>query len=163
MDSSKRPSPESLGEIGIFGGLDSESLSILSTELELRTVDPGQVVVNEGDTDAEMFVVIYGELEVMKKAADGRMVRVALFGPGDWLGDMSGLDVQPRSATVRSLAQTHMLVMSSHDVRHHLYERDAKAYAIFVMNVARELSRRLRVANGLLSQVMLGISGSMQP
>ena len=163
MDVNQRPTPESLGEIGIFGGLDEESLSVLTEQLEIRVVEPGQVVVNEGDTDAEMFVVLYGELEVMKKATDGRMVRVALFGPGGWFGDMSVLDVQPRSATVRSLARTQMLVMSSHDVRHYLYERDPKAYAIFVMNVARELSRRLRVANGLLSQVMLGISGSMQP
>jgi len=110
-----------------------------------------------------MFVVLSGELEVIKERADGRRVQVAMFGPGNWFGDMSILDVQPRSATVRSLAASRLLVITAQDVRHLLYERDVRAYSLFVMNVARELSRRLRVANGLLAQVMMGMSGSIQP
>ncbi len=139
------------------------SLEVLSKELSARKADPGDVIVTEGETAAEMFVVLSGELEVIKESPDGRRVRVAMFGPGDWFGDMSILDVQPRSATVRALAVSQLLIVTAQDVRHHLYERDVRAYALFIMNVARELSRRLRVANGLLGQVMLGMYGSIQP
>jgi len=163
MNPAPTPSPEALSSIGLFGGLDDESLAVLSNKLSAREAAPGHVVVAEGETDAEMFVVLSGELEVLKKRADGRRVQVAMFGPGDWFGDMSILDVQPRSATVRSLAASQLLVITAHDVRHLLYERDVRAYSLFVMNVARELSRRLRVANGVLAQVMMGMSSSIQP
>jgi CRP/FNR family cyclic AMP-dependent transcriptional regulator len=163
MDSAPTPAPEVLGNLGLFGGLDEASLRVLSEELSARHAAPGDVVVTEGDTDAEMFVVLSGELEVMKERTDGHRVQVAMFGPGDWFGDMAILDVQPRSATVRALAPSELLVITAQDVRHHLYERDVRAYSLFVMNVARELSRRLRVANGVLAQVIMGMSGSIQP
>ncbi|MEO0325693.1 MAG: hypothetical protein AAF447_22240, partial [Myxococcota bacterium] len=49
--------------------------------------------------------------------------------------------------------RNQMLVkITTEDVETLLYRRDVKAYALFVMNIARELSRRLRVADGILAQ-----------
>jgi CRP-like cAMP-binding protein len=158
-----RPTPDQLGQIGLFGGLDSETLSTLAERLEVSMASPGQLLAREGDSAAEMFVVLNGELEVFKSRSDGHDVRVALFGPGDWFGDMSLLDVQPRSASVRAVAPTHLLHMKARDVRVHLYDRDIHAYAIFIMNLAREMSRRLRVANGILAQMMVGAASSIRP
>lgn len=146
-----------LRDIGLFGGLDDKTLEVLAQELESVHVEPGNIVVEEGDASQVMFVVVGGELEVVKKSRAGGDIRVALFGPGNWFGEMSILDVQPRSATVRALAPTMLLRMSSVDVEQ-LYRRDLKAYALLVMNVARELSRRLRVADGLLAQFMSAVS-----
>ena len=53
-----------------------------------------------------MFVVLSGEVEVLHKGGSDHDVRVALLGPGDWVGEMAVLDVQPRSASVRALAPT---------------------------------------------------------
>lgn len=147
-----------LKDIGLFGGLDDETLGILSRELPTEHVEAGQMVVAEGDTSREMFVVIAGELEVVKEARSGQEVRVALFGPGDWFGEMSILDVQPRSASVRSVAPTMLLRMSNEHVDRLLYRRDPKAYSLLLMNIARELSRRLRVADGIIAEVMTSVS-----
>jgi CRP/FNR family cyclic AMP-dependent transcriptional regulator len=76
---------------------------------------------------------------------------VALLGPGDWIGEMAILDVQPRSASVRTLAPTVLLRLHAADVRRLLYERDPGQYALLVMNIARELSRRLRVADRVIA------------
>ncbi len=100
----------------------------------------------------EMFVVVGGELEVVKEGPRGGDVRVALFGPGDWFGEMSILDVQPRSATVRAVAPTMLVRVTNEHVEHLLYRRDLKAYSLLMMNIARELSRKLRVADGILAQ-----------
>ena len=75
---------------------------------------------------------------------------------------MSLIDVQPRSATVRAVAPTLMLRMSSEDVEELLYRRDPKAYSLFIMNIARELSRRLRVADGILAQFVNTVSETHQ-
>ncbi|MEM9188202.1 MAG: cyclic nucleotide-binding domain-containing protein [Myxococcota bacterium] len=161
-ESNPRPapkvSPDILKDVALFGGLDADSLGVLARELPTRLVETGEVVVREGDTASEMYVVIGGELEVVKMARDGSDVRVALFGPGDWFGEMSIVDVQPRSASVRSVAPTMLLRIGSEEVQKLLYERDLKAYSIFIMNIARELSRRLRVADGILAQFVTSVA-----
>jgi CRP/FNR family cyclic AMP-dependent transcriptional regulator len=63
----------------------------------------------------------------------------------------------PRSATVRALAPAQVLKMSASDLEA-LYRRDIKAYAIVVLNVAREMSRRLRVADAILADVMANLA-----
>ena len=161
MSQSERPGPritaDILRDIGLFGGLDDATLQILARELPTEHVEVGQAVVEEGDTTQEMFVVVGGELEVVKEGRGGD-VRVALFGPGDWFGEMSILDVQPRSATVRAVAPTMLVRITAEHVDKLLYRRDLKAYSLLVMNIARELSRRLRVADGILAQFVTTVS-----
>ncbi|MDB4976760.1 MAG: cAMP-binding protein [Myxococcaceae bacterium] len=146
-----------LRDIGLFGGISDESLSRLASELPEVRAEPGKTVVAEGELSTEMFVVVAGELEVVKRALDGSTVRVAMLGPGDWFGEMAILDVQPRSASVRALAPSILLSMSADQVDKLLYRVDAKDYSLLIMNIARELSRRLRVADGILAQFFVAM------
>lgn len=141
-----------LREIGLFGGLDEATLARLAAALPVEAVPVGARVVEEGDAAREMFVVVAGELEVLKGGRDRPEVRLGLLGPGDWFGEMSIVDVQPRSATVRAVAPSHLLRVTAEQVDQLLYRQDLKAYSLLVMNIARELSRRLRVADGIISQ-----------
>jgi len=147
-----------LRDVGLFGGLTDETLTVLARELPTQHIETGAVVVREGDTAREMYVVIGGELEVVKETGGGGDVRVALFGPGDWFGEMAIVDPQPRSATVRALAPTMVLQVTAEDVDRLLYRKDVKSYALFIMNIARELSRRLRVADGLVAQFVTSVA-----
>jgi CRP-like cAMP-binding protein len=70
---------------------------------------------------------------------------------------MSILDVQPRSATVVALAPSRLLRVTS-EALDGLYRRDLKAYSLIVLNVARELSRRLRVADALLADIVANVT-----
>lgn len=151
-------SPAALREIGLFGGLDEATLEVLARELPTEQVTVGQRVVSEGDAAREMFVVVGGELEVLKRTPSGGEVRVAILGPGDWFGEMAIVDVQPRSATVRCLAPSVLLRVTAEHVDRLLYRRDLKAYSLLIMNIARELSRRLRVADGILSQFVANVA-----
>ncbi|MDP3277478.1 MAG: cyclic nucleotide-binding domain-containing protein [Deltaproteobacteria bacterium] len=141
-----------LREIGLFGGLSDTTLDLLLEDLSVVNVEAGSFVLKEGESAREMFVVIGGELEVLKRSPSGSEARVAMLGPGDWVGEMSILDVMPRSASVRALAPSLMLVVSASDFDK-LYRRDIQSYAMLVMNIARELSRRLRVADGIVANV----------
>jgi hypothetical protein len=51
------------------------------------------------------------------------------------------------------VAPAQLLRFTAHDLDV-LYRRDLRAYSLLVLNVARELSRRLRVADGLLSELV---------
>jgi CRP/FNR family cyclic AMP-dependent transcriptional regulator len=77
-------------------------------------------------------------------------VRVAVLGPSDCFGEMSLIDLQARSATVRVLAPSRLLRVTSEDMDA-LYRHDLKSYTLIVLNIARDLSRRLRVTDGILA------------
>jgi CRP-like cAMP-binding protein len=150
------PKLDELRQVGLFGAVNDEALEFLTAKLAVLQPSPGDIVFHEGDAARDMFVVMNGEMEVLKKSHHGIEARVALLGPGDWFGEMSILDVQPRSATVRVLAPSRVLRIAASDLDS-LYRHDVKAYAIIVLNVARELSRRLRVADGLLADFVANV------
>ncbi len=143
---------EELRDIGLFGGLADDVLAALVAELQVLDLAPGDVVFRENERGREMFVLLGGEMEVVKQSRRDVRSRVAILGPGDWFGEMSILDVMPRSATVRAIAYSRVLRLGASDLDG-LYRRDAKSYALVVLNVAREMSRRLRVADALLADM----------
>jgi CRP-like cAMP-binding protein len=143
--------PSLLRDIGLFGALSDEVLERLARILRTVRVKPGDTVFREGDgTAREMYVVLDGEMEVLKKSRRGRDTRVAILGPNDCFGEMSMIDMQVRSATVRALAPSRLLKVSSEDMDA-LYRADLKSYTLIVLNIARDLSRRLRVTDGILA------------
>jgi CRP-like cAMP-binding protein len=140
-----------LREIGLFGALSDDVLAHLMASLKQRSVMPGDTLFREGEAAHEMFALLDGEVEVVKKARGGREHRVALLGPSDWFGEMSLVDMQPRSATVRAVSPARILRISSEDMDS-LYRHDLKSYALITLNIARDLSRRLRVTDGILAE-----------
>ncbi|WP_437811864.1 cyclic nucleotide-binding domain-containing protein [Sorangium sp. So ce1078] len=142
-----------LREIGLFGGLGDHVLQGLADTLELLELQPGAVAFREGDSGREMFVLLAGEMEVLKRSKRDVEARVAVLGPSDWFGEMSILDVMPRSATVRAISPSRLMRITAHDLDA-LYRRDLKSYTLLVLNIAREMSRRLRVADSLLAELV---------
>ena len=127
---------------------------------ELVTVSdlaPGSVVFREGDEGQELFVLLSGELEITKRSRTGHDARVAMLGPRDWFGEMSVLDIMPRSASVRALSPARLIHITSKDLDA-LYRRDVKSYALIIQNMAREMSRRLRVADGIMAELVSNVT-----
>src|SRR5690606_17928749 len=124
--------PTRLREIGLFGGLSDETLHLLAESLEQIELQPGSPAFREGESGRDMFVLLDGEMEVLKHSKRNLEARVAILGPGDWFGEMSILDVMPRSATLRALAPSRLLRITAQDLDA-LYRRDLKAYSLVVL------------------------------
>jgi CRP-like cAMP-binding protein len=145
-----------LRAIGIFGGLSDEVLTTLARTLPSERLAAGHVIFHEGDAAHCLYVLLEGEVEVLKKSRDALEHRVAVLGPTDCFGEMSLIDVQPRSATVRAIAPSRVLRMDSEEIDR-LYRHDLKSYALVTLNLARDLSRRLRVADAILAEVAASV------
>jgi CRP/FNR family cyclic AMP-dependent transcriptional regulator len=150
---SEAPDLERLREVGLFGGLNDAALETLAQAHEVVEVCPGAPVFHEGDPGREMFVVLEGEIELYRDVR-GAEAHIARASKNDWFGEMSILDVLPRSATARVVAPARLLRLTAHDLDV-LYRRDPKAYTLLVLNIAREMSRRLRQADALLTDMRL--------
>jgi CRP-like cAMP-binding protein len=146
-----------LRDVGLFGGLDIEVLKGFVGGLTITAMAPGVALFREGDTGRELFVLVDGEVEVLRRSRRGHETPVAVLGPGDWFGEMSILDVLPRSATTRIVAPARLLRISAQDLDS-LYRKDLRSYSILVLNIARELSRRLRVADGLVAELVTTVA-----
>jgi len=143
----------------LFQGVEPSTLELLLKELKGELVMPGDCIIREGDAADCMFAIVTGELEVVSHGGSTSAdVRVALLGPSDWVGEMALLGSQPRSATVRALAPSVLLRLCREDVKRLIEDRDVAQYARIVMNIARELSRRLRVAHRVNAQSRAAIA-----
>ncbi len=147
--------PAFLESTPIFGGMERPALALFAEHLLRRLLPGGSRVVAEGEGAREMYVVERGDVEVLVHlGAEGEEDLVlARLHAGDCFGEMSLLDVQPRSATVRTVSETSLLVLRYRELLA-IKVRDPDAFTLLVMNVAREVSRRLRVCHRHLIDVL---------
>jgi signal transduction histidine kinase len=78
---------------------------------ETVSVPAGQLVLQEGDQGDSLYVVLAGELEVTKRQGS-QDVLLALYKPGQFFGEMALLEQAPRSASVRTLQESRLLMIS---------------------------------------------------
>jgi len=149
-----------LHKVALFGGLPESALQRLLELMQLRVCAEGQVICGEGDPAREMFIVRAGSVEVRKRAHDGQAC-LARLRAGDEFGEMSLIDLQPRSASVIACEPTELYVLSNMDLLT-LYEEDLPSYAFFLQNLCRELSRRLRLANGVIIDAVTSAQRAMK-
>lgn len=142
---------ESLREVGLFGGLNDAAVESLAGAHEVVDVPAGGEVFREGDPGREMFVVLEGEIELTKRVPGGDAL-IASVSKNDWFGEMSILDILPRPTTARVISPVKLLRLTAHDLDC-LYRRDSKAYTLLVLNIAREMSRRLRAVDSVLAGI----------
>jgi CRP/FNR family transcriptional regulator, cyclic AMP receptor protein len=150
-----RPGREFLADIPIFGGLAPQVLDRIVEAGTMGQLPPGATLIAEGEPARSLFVVYKGELEICKRGSDGAEVRLAVLRPGDCVGEMSLIDIQPRSATARALTETSIFRLGHVEIAA-LYRSHPDVYTLLVLNIAREISRRLRVADQVLAN--LGVS-----
>lgn len=140
--------PARLGELALFGGLPRSGLELFADLAEDRVIDAGEAVFLQGDLGQDLFVVVSGTLGVYR-AGGGSERRLASLGPGEFFGEMSFIDMQPRAGTVKAEERSELWRWSYTAVRSS-YQTDAKSYTLLIMNIAREISRRLRRADAVI-------------
>ena len=73
-------------------------------------IEPGQVIVEQGDVGRALYVIVSGEVEVLHRE-DGHDRRLAVLGPGDHFGEIAVFQNVRRTATVRALTRGHVLAL----------------------------------------------------
>jgi signal transduction histidine kinase len=102
---------EELRQIPLFADLSEEDLEQLYRMAETVSIPAGQLVLQEGDQGDSLYVVLTGELEVTKRQGS-QDILLAVYMPGQFFGEMALLEQAPRSASVRTLQESRLLVIS---------------------------------------------------
>jgi CRP/FNR family transcriptional regulator, cyclic AMP receptor protein len=149
---------EFLTRIPIFAGLPQRVMDLIAEKLRVVQVVPGAQLLREGEQARSMFVVKDGELEILKHGKGGAEYQLAVLKVGDCVGEMSLIDIQPRSATARARGNATLYVLDLAEIGK-LYGSDVEAYVLLVLNISREISRRLRIADEVLVNMGLTAEG----
>jgi len=143
----------------LFIGVDSEAFNKFAQVASYREYQPGEVIIEEGEQKDAIMVIEKGQVEVFKgdlSLYDDDQKIATISGDrkfcdvfrGDILGEMSLIDVEPASATVRAVTEVGIWSMKREDFAAVL-RKDLTAYIVIITNIARILSRRLRDAGKL--------------
>ncbi|MCU1352843.1 MAG: cyclic nucleotide-binding protein [Acidimicrobiales bacterium] len=99
-----------LAQIPLFSSLSKRDLQKIARASNEITVEPGRLLVDQGDAGREAFVVLDGEAIVKR---NGR--KVATLGPGDAIGELALLDHGPRTASVEAVTPMKLLVLTARE------------------------------------------------
>lgn len=136
---------ELLQGMPIFGGVKGSVLELLLSVGGHVSVEPGGYFMHEGEDGQSMFILLVGKAAILK-TWEGREYLLRYSNPGDCFGEMSLIDLGPRSASVRAVIDAEALEITTNDL-HRVYETDREQFALLHMNMGREVSRRLRLSN----------------
>ncbi len=126
-----------------MAGLDSEALRYLSGMAQEERHAAGAVIVGEGESGNRMFFISQGQVAVIKGLGSAAPVTLAQFGSGQFFGEMSLVESVVRSASVVAVEEVVVCSLKGTDF-HRLYRHRPDQYGIVMLNIARDLARRLR-------------------
>lgn len=130
----------------LFEMLSDKELQKIADLSRLLRFVAGETVFEEGEVGSGLFVMTSGEVEVSHRSADGVQHQITSFGPPEFFGEMSLIDIEYRSATVRARTDAEMLHLTAQDLTD--FRKDNKdGFTLVVINIARVLADRLRRAN----------------
>lgn len=130
-------------KIHIFAGINDAGIQWLVKAAATEVMPPAEVIVRESEPGNRFYLVEKGTVRVIKHFGTPDEVLLATLNPNDFFGEMCILEAQPRSATVAAITETTLHSLSGTDF-YHFYQQMPDQYGVLVLNIARDLSRRLR-------------------
>jgi CRP-like cAMP-binding protein len=143
--------------VPLFAHLSDIELGRIRQAVREKGYPRGSVILFEHDPGDALYVVIGGQVKVVLIAEDGREVILALLKEGDFFGEMSLIDDQPRSAHVIATEDAQLLVLRRDDFLACMDDMPRIA-----LGLLRALSRRLRQADDKIGGlVLLDVNGRL--
>jgi len=136
--------------VPLFSMLTNDQAQGIADSVVKRRYRRGEIIVEHGRKSNALFILLTGRARVLTADSRGREVILAVLQPGDYVGEMSLIDNEPHSATVRAEVQTDMLILGRAEFARCLPENSSLSYAIL-----RGLVQRLRNADRQIESLAL--------
>lgn len=136
----------------LFEGLEGEELSVALAAFRSFEIGPGEVLMEEGEPDRSMMVVVDGELSVSLGG-----VELARIGPGEVVGEMAMFGTfDRRSATIRTLGTATALLILDEDALRFLRVQDNPMARSLESVALQTVAHRLRELDFVIAQTAEG-------
>jgi len=136
---------DQLQKYSLFGGISPEQIERIKPLLGTEHFEAGECPQVEGQPNDKIHFILSGEVEIIKKG-----LVIARLREGQTFGEMELLDIMPSIATVRAATALETVTISNRAL-YDIFKLDLKAFSMMIMNLARDLSRRLRRMDDIVS------------
>jgi CRP-like cAMP-binding protein len=136
--------------VPLFAALTPSQADLVAKAVVTRRFKRGEMIVEQGKQSHYLAILLNGRARVLTGDDRGREVILATLGTGDYVGEMSLIDNQPHSASVRVDVQTDVLILGQAEFARCLPENTSMAYAVM-----RGLVQRLRSADQKIESLAL--------
>lgn len=134
--------------VEIFRGLEETELMKVAMFLTCVAATPGEVIVIEGDTGDDMYVVMEGTARVVKSQREVLLDNLKSF---DCFGELALIDTIPRSASIEALENMTLYRLSREGLGE-IKNWSTETYATILLNIAKIVSRRLRILDEIYAE-----------
>ena len=141
---------ELIRRVPLFSMLTATHAESVASAIVKHRFKRGEAIVEQGKKSDALSIILTGRARVVTADARGREVILATMHPGDYVGEMSLIDNEPHSATVRAEIQTDALVLGRLEFVRCLPENSSMAYAVM-----KGLVQRLRHADRKIESLAL--------
>lgn len=143
-----------IARIPLFSPLQESDLEQITDLTQAHTFQQGEVIIREGDKDRRLFVIVSGEVEVVKGLESPSEWRLRVLGPHDYFGEMALIDDLARSASVVAKVETEVLSLDQSSLLQAIEKNPA-----MVFELLQKLSRRIRE----LEEIIRNTLGAILP
>jgi CRP/FNR family cyclic AMP-dependent transcriptional regulator len=133
---------DSLADVPLFSGLQHADLELIGQRVRQRRYRGNEVIFHKDDPGVAFYMILSGRVKVHTESADGTEVTIALLAAGEFFGELSLLDGEPRSADVSTLEPTEVLVLTRDDLLECIHQAPRIA-----INLLATLAGRVRRTN----------------
>lgn len=149
--------PVDFRRIPLFSGLSPDKTEVLEAAAQRRSFKRGEVIFHKGDPGTTLFLITQGQVKVVLPSDSGDEAILAVLDEGDFFGELSLIDEQPRSATVVATEPTDTLLLHREDFLKFLNANPEQSIVLL-----RALCRRLRQTDEVVEDaVFLDVPGRL--
>jgi len=133
----------------LFNDLYDSEIDAVLSNCGVITLAPGEKLFDEGDKGEDLYLIISGKIEVIKKT-----VLIATLNKGDILGELILLYEGIRSTEAVAIAHTDLLVLNYRAIIN-MYDKNPRAMSVILLNLCRLLADRLKKSNAEVRDLRL--------
>jgi len=131
---------DALRKIPLFSNVDNQDLERIAAASVVRSFPKNSIVITEGDSSNSLYVILSGEVKVFVSDEDGKTNTISRYSAGDYFGELSLIDEEPRSASVETISKCKIAILSRNYFVGYI-ERHPRV----AISLLKGVSQRLRV------------------
>ena len=141
-----------LSQISIFGGVTESQSKEIFRRLETGYFKKGDCIFKKGDEPTHIYIVKKGMVDL--RITDNEVViHKKELGVGECFGEASLMSMHSHTATAVAAEDSEIIVLSRHALNL-LRREDPSLFSLLLINIARELARRLKITDDILLHVL---------
>lgn len=131
-----------LKTVTIFSGIDNKNLEQIYSKCKIVNNKKGDVIIEEETDATEIFILLKGRVKIVLNLKKEPLVEIVELGPGSCVGEASIIGIQKHCASAIIMEDSEVLVFPR-QVLMDIYNKDKELFSLLILNIARELARRL--------------------